>query len=148
MITYVSTDSYSELRAVTSLGALHHTAVSSAGYSIYTPASVSAVAASGTQSQHQRMASPYQPHSPSLSYQQEYMHSGSLSPKIETLSPTDRSPAVMSGSSPTGFELDSPHIVNLGNNNNNNNNNKIVMGNGESVAHSNMDRPTVVSMSS
>lgn len=139
-------ESYNDLRAVTSLGGLHHTSTSSPGYSIYTPASVATVATSSSQLQHnQRMSSPYQEHSPSMNYQ-DMLHSGSLSPKVEQLSPSSRS-NVIGGSSPTGFELGSPHIVNMGSNINNNNN-KIVMGNGDSVAHSNMERPTVVSLSS
>lgn len=77
---------------------------------------------------------------------QDMLHSGSLSPKVEELSPSSQS-NVIGGSSPTGFELGSPHIVNMGPNINNNNN-KIVMGNGDSVVHSNMERPTVVSLSS
>lgn len=136
LLFYCISESYNDLRAGTSLAALQH----NSPY-IYTPAS------SQSQTQHQqRMSSPYhQAGSPSMSYH-ELIHSGSLSPKVEGMTPpSSRSPVVMSGS-PTGFELNSPHIV-LGTNNNNNNS-KIVIGNGDTIVHTNMDRPTVVSLSS
>lgn len=129
-------DSYNELRAVTSLGGLHHNS-----HYIYTPAS--------STNQHQQRLSPsyHQATSPAMPYH-DLMHAGNLSPKVEGLSPpSSRSPIVMGTGSPTAFELSSPHIV-MGSANNNNNNSKIVMGNGESVTLSNMDRPTVVSLSS
>jgi hypothetical protein len=69
-------------------------------------------------------------------------------PKVERPSPpaadlqANRSPVLMSSHSPGETTLGaSPHIVTLGNSNNNK---VVVMGNGDN----NMDRPTVVSMSS
>lgn len=69
-------------------------------------------------------------------------------PKVECPSPPtgelqrSRSPVLMPSHSPGETSLGaSPHIVTLGNNNNNK---VVVMGNGDN----NMDRPTVVSMSS
>jgi hypothetical protein len=63
------------------------------------------------------------------------------SPSGEHHSVSNRSPVLMTSHSPGNSDLNSsPHIVNLGNNNNNNK--VVVMGN------ENMERPTVVSMSS